>query len=240
MENQIDGPQAFFSVFAHRDSCLSSTAWAHVDDLEADARPRRTGFRGNKGGHRRSTSRRKDVLQQRLVSPFHASRNRTPGNPTSRTCELLFFWVANFLFHTAGEYYATGLTTGNLELIARFFEQYPEYADRAFLSVKGGSIPGKLDVDGSRENLRRSVDAILKALRGTKKLDLFEPARRDSNYEMEHYAEVLNEMVKEGKFDYIGLSEVSAETIRRAHKVSRCCYYSGVQWACECLSTRIR
>jgi len=26
-------------------------------------------------------------------------------------------------------------------------------------------------------------------------------------------------MVKEGKFDYIGLSEVSAETIRRAHKV---------------------
>ena len=125
-------------------------------------------------------------------------------------------------------------------MIARFFEQYPEYADRAFLSVKGGSIPGKLDVDGSRENLRRSVDAILKALRGKKKLDLFEPARRDSNYEMEHYAEVLNEMVKEGKFDYIGLSEVSAETIRRAHKVSRCCYYSGVQWACECLSTRIR
>jgi pyridoxine 4-dehydrogenase len=132
-------------------------------------------------------------------------------------------------FFTAGEYYATGLTTGNLELIARFFEQYPEYADRAFLSVKGGSIPGKLDVDGSRENLRRSVDAILKALRGKKKLDLFEPARRDSNYEMEHYAEVLNEMVKEGKFDYIGLSEVSAETIRRAHKVSRCCYYSGVR-----------
>ena len=124
------------------------------------------------------------------------------------------------LLFTAGEYYATGLTTANLELISRFFEKYPEYADRAFLSVKGGSIPGKLDVDGSRENLRRSVDVILKALRGKKKLDLFEPARRDSNYEMEHYAEVLNEMVKEGKFDYIGLSEVSAETIRRAHKVS--------------------
>lgn len=74
-------------------------------------------------------------------------------------------------------------------------------------------------MDGSRENLRRSVDTILKTLRGTKKLDLFEPARRDSNYEVEHHAEVLNEMVKEGKFDYIGLSEVRAETIRRAHKV---------------------
>ena len=109
--------------------------------------------------------------------------------------------------------------TANLDLVARFFEKYPEYADRAFLSVKGGTLPGKLSFDGSKENLRRSVDAILKALRGTKKLDLFEPARRDPNYEIEHRAEVLNELVKEGKFDYIGLSEVSAETIRRAHKV---------------------
>jgi pyridoxine 4-dehydrogenase len=80
-------------------------------------------------------------------------------------------------------------------------------------------LPQKMVVDGSRENLRRSVDEILKALRGTKRLDLFEPARRDSKYEVEQQAEVLNEMVKEGKFDYIGLSEVTAETVRRAHKV---------------------
>ena len=26
----------------------------------------------------------------------------------------------------------------NLELLARFFEKYPDYADKAFLSVKGG------------------------------------------------------------------------------------------------------
>jgi len=82
-------------------------------------------------------------------------------------------------------------------------------------------------VDGSRENLRRSVDNILKALRGTKKLDLFEPARRDSEYDIEHYAEVLNEMVKEGKFDYIGLSEVGAETVRRAHKVRNLSFLPG-------------
>jgi pyridoxine 4-dehydrogenase len=111
------------------------------------------------------------------------------------------------------------MSTGNLELVARFFEKYPEYADRAFLSVKGGMVPGHLAADGSRENLRRSVDTILNVLRGTKRLDLFEPARRDPNYEIEHYAEVLNEMVHEGKFDHIGLSEVRAETIRRAVKV---------------------
>ena len=111
------------------------------------------------------------------------------------------------------------MSTANLELLARFFDKYPEYADRTFLSVKGGSVPGQLVADGSRENLRRSVRAILNALRGTKRLDLFVPARLDSKYTIEHYAQVLNEMVKEGKYDYIGLSTVGAETIRRAHKV---------------------
>ena len=119
----------------------------------------------------------------------------------------------------SGEFYGQGCTVANLELVARFFDKYPGYADRAFLSVKGGCVPGKLDVDGSRENLRRSVDTIIKTLDGKKKLDLFQPARRDPNYEIEHYAEVLNELHKEGKFDYIGLSEVGAATVRRAHKV---------------------
>lgn len=118
-----------------------------------------------------------------------------------------------------GEFYGQDFSAVNIEFVARFFEKYPDYADRVFLSVKGGLLPDQLAVDGSRENLRRSVDDILKALRGTKKLDLFEPARRDPNYEIEHYAEVLNELVEEGKFDYIGLSEVGAETVRRAHKV---------------------
>ena len=104
-------------------------------------------------------------------------------------------------------------------MVARFFEKYPDYADRTFLSVKGGLTSGELVPDGSRENLRRSVDTILKALRGTKRLDLFQPARCDSNYEIEQYGEVLNELVNEGKFDFIGLSAVGAETIRRAHKV---------------------
>jgi len=123
------------------------------------------------------------------------------------------------MFLNSAEFYGPGLSTANLELLARFFDKYPEYADRTFLSVKGGSVPGQLVADGSRENLRRSVRAILKALRGTKRLDLFVPGRLDSSYTIEHYARVLNEMVKEGKFDYIGLSTVGAGTIRRAHKV---------------------
>lgn len=34
------------------------------------------------------------------------------------------------------EFYGHGWTTGNLELLARFFEKHPGYADKTFLSVK--------------------------------------------------------------------------------------------------------
>ena len=37
-----------------------------------------------------------------------------------------------------GEFYGRNPPEANLELVARFFEKYPEYADRAFLSVKVG------------------------------------------------------------------------------------------------------
>lgn len=36
----------------------------------------------------------------------------------------------------AGEFYGLDPPSANLELLARFFEKYPQYADKAFLSVK--------------------------------------------------------------------------------------------------------
>lgn len=38
-----------------------------------------------------------------------------------------------------GEFYATDYGTANLDLLAAFFERYPEYADKTFLSVKVNS-----------------------------------------------------------------------------------------------------
>jgi hypothetical protein len=40
-----------------------------------------------------------------------------------------------------GEFYGQNLATTNLEIIARFFEKYPDYADKTFLSVKVQFIP---------------------------------------------------------------------------------------------------
>ncbi|KAI0041502.1 aldo/keto reductase [Auriscalpium vulgare] len=120
----------------------------------------------------------------------------------------------------SGEFYAQDRSTLNLELVARFFEKYPSYVDKAFLSVKGGINVQQLVPDSSPESLRRSVTAILTALRGTKSLDLFEPARVDRAYPIEDTVGVLQGFVKEGLFKYIGLSEVSATTVRRAAKVA--------------------
>ncbi|EMD38423.1 hypothetical protein CERSUDRAFT_113579 [Gelatoporia subvermispora B] len=119
----------------------------------------------------------------------------------------------------SGEFYAQDLGTANLKLVSRFFEKYPEYADRTFLSVKGGVNRKVLGPDSSPENLRASVDNINAALRGTKKLDLFQCARVDQNHPIEETIKILSELIKEGKFDHIGMSECSAATLRRGHSV---------------------
>ena len=63
------------------------------------------------------------------------------------------------------------------------------------------------------------MNTINAALRGTKKLDLFECARVDPNYSVEHTIGVLSGLVKEGLFDHIGMSECSAESLRKGNAV---------------------
>ncbi|KAF7790846.1 hypothetical protein EIP86_001803 [Pleurotus ostreatoroseus] len=119
----------------------------------------------------------------------------------------------------SSEFYAADLGPGNLEMLSRFFEKYPEYAERTFLSVKGGTKYKELIPDSSPENLRRCLTAVNAALRGKKKVDLFECARVDSNRPIEDAIRDLVALIKEGLFDHIGMSECSAETLRRAHAV---------------------
>ncbi|KAI0796124.1 aldo/keto reductase [Abortiporus biennis] len=124
------------------------------------------------------------------------------------------------MFLNSGEFYAPDLGPGNLELLSRFFEKYPEYAERTFLSVKGAGLPNSISqFDSSPKNLKRSIDTVTKALRGKKKIDLFQCARVDPNIPVEEAIKNLKVFIDEGVIDHIGISECGAATLRRANAV---------------------
>ena len=107
----------------------------------------------------------------------------------------------------------------SLHRLNEYFTTYPEDAKKVVLSIKGGLVPGEMRADGSEKNVRRSVDECVRVVDGKKAVDIFECARVDPNTPIEELVRVLGELVKEGKIKGIGLSEVGAESIRRAHKV---------------------
>lgn len=120
-------------------------------------------------------------------------------------------------FWNGGEFYGTP-EYNSLHLLRRYFTEYPDDADKVVLSIKG-ALGANLMPDGSPDGVRRSVDACLAGLAGTKTLDIFECARVDPRTPIETTIETLAEYVRAGKLGGISLSEVKAETIRRAHKV---------------------
>ncbi|MEU9397155.1 aldo/keto reductase [Streptomyces sp. NPDC048324] len=84
------------------------------------------------------------------------------------------------------------------------------------------AVPGDISTvgpqDGSAEHVRSSVHGSLKRL-GTDYIDLYYQHRVDPNVPIEETVGALGELVAEGKVRHIGLSEASAQTIRRAHAV---------------------
>ncbi|KAI8957486.1 Aldo/keto reductase [Daldinia sp. FL1419] len=116
-----------------------------------------------------------------------------------------------------GMHYGTP-EANSLHLVKYYFEQYPEDASKVVLSIKG-AFGAKTGPDGSPEGIRASVEEALKVLGGTKTIDVFECARVDPKVPIETSIKALSELVKEGKIGGIGLSEVSANTIRRANTV---------------------
>ncbi|KAJ7185494.1 aldo/keto reductase [Mycena filopes] len=122
------------------------------------------------------------------------------------------------MFLNSAEFYSSTWGTENLQMLARFYAKYPEYADKTFLSVKG-SVKGPGKPDCSMENMRKSILTIQAALGPHKKVDLFQPARIDRSMSIEDIMANLVVLHKEGHFAHIGLSECRAATLKKAHAV---------------------
>ncbi len=95
--------------------------------------------------------------------------------------------------------------------------------EKVFLATKFGIVrdksnPSVRGVNGKPEYVRASCDASLKRL-GVETIDLYYQHRVDAAVPIEETVGAMAELVKAGKARYLGLSEASASTFRRAHKV---------------------
>ena len=95
--------------------------------------------------------------------------------------------------------------------------------DEVVLATKFGIVrdprdPSARGIDGSPEYARRAVEASLRRL-GTDRVDLYYLHRVDAQVPIEHTMGALAGMVREGKILHVGLSEASAQTLERAHRV---------------------
>ena len=90
------------------------------------------------------------------------------------------------------------------------------------LATKFGNVRGPkgefLGVNGRPEYVKQACEGSLKRL-GVEVIDLYYQHRVDKKVPIEDTVGAMAELVREGKVRYLGLSEASPATIRRAHKV---------------------
>ena len=99
-------------------------------------------------------------------------------------------------------------------------EALKERRDDYFLASKCvmGFKDGKRFLDGRPETIKAACDASLERLQ-TDRIDLYYMHRPDPNVPIEESVGAMSDLVNAGKIRFIGLSEMSADTLKRAHSV---------------------
>ncbi|KAG8221407.1 NADP-dependent oxidoreductase domain-containing protein [Butyriboletus roseoflavus] len=106
------------------------------------------------------------------------------------------------------------------ELIGKWFKKTGK-RDQIFLATKCGIVrdrPTTHGVDGSAKNVEESFNQSLQRL-GVTYVDLFYLHRPDPDVPIEVTVGAMAKLVKQGKVKYLGLSECSANTLRRASAI---------------------
>ena len=104
------------------------------------------------------------------------------------------------------------------EALAPFRGQVVIATKFGFKHDPGTGPTPSVGLDSRPEQIRRVAEASLKRLR-LEAIDLFYQHRVDPQVPIEDVAGAVQDLVQEGKVKHFGLSEASAETIRRAHAV---------------------
>lgn len=146
------------------------------------------------------------------MSEFYGERNDAESAAT-----LLRALDLGVTFLDTADAYGIG---DNEELVGKTIRSR---RDEVFLATKFANVRKKDDpthwsISGKPEYVRAACDASLKRL-GLDHIDLYYQHRVDPKTPIEDTVGAMAELVKAGKVKYLGLSEASPATIRRAHKV---------------------
>jgi aryl-alcohol dehydrogenase-like predicted oxidoreductase len=94
--------------------------------------------------------------------------------------------------------------------------------DNVILATKFAVMRGPngefLGLNGKPEYIRQACEESIQKL-GIEAIDLYYMHRQDPKVEIEEIVGAMSELVKQGKVKHLGLSEVNAEILRRAHAV---------------------
>ncbi|KAM3075737.1 hypothetical protein ACMFMG_007866 [Clarireedia jacksonii] len=109
----------------------------------------------------------------------------------------------------------------NEELLGKWFKANPEKRKDIFLATKFGitmNSDGSINCDSTPEYVKAACEKSLGRL-GVPHIDLYYCHRLDQKTPIERTVQAMVELKNEGKIKYLGLSECSAESLRRAHEV---------------------
>jgi aryl-alcohol dehydrogenase-like predicted oxidoreductase len=119
-------------------------------------------------------------------------------------------------FFDTADMYGSG---ANEKLIGQAFKgRWNEVVLATKFAVMRGPNGEWLGLNGKPEYIRNACEQSLLRL-GTEAIDLYYMHRQAPDVEIEVIVGAMSDLVKQGKVKHIDLSEVNAQTIRRAHKI---------------------
>lgn len=137
------------------------------------------------------------------------------GNKESSTKTILTALENGINIFNTGDFYQKGESQVVLSEALKNVPREDYYISLKF-GVTFGLTGAKLDV--KPQNIRPQLEAALNNI-GVQYVDLYQPARQDTTIPVEDIMTELVKLKEEGLIKNIGLSEVDANTLRRAHKV---------------------